>query len=153
METAKYSPANWGVVLSPSASLFFLDCVSEMTQEANQNLLNQQNIPAFSIIWSKWYWWNEIQDLWEYAPKKKNTGVQIFSPYTLWLKTAPCLVWLSGLRAGLQTKRSPVRFPLRAHAWVAGQVPNLGRVRGNHSLHLSNIDVSLPLFLLPFPSL
>ena len=32
----------------------------------------------------------------------------------------PWLVWLSGLSAGLRTKRSPVRFPVRAHAWVVG---------------------------------
>ena len=57
------------------------------------------------------------------------------------------LVWLSGLSAGLRTKGSPVGFPVRAHAWVAGQVPSRGRVRGNHT------DVSLPLFLLPFPFL
>ena len=30
----------------------------------------------------------------------------------------PWLVWLGGLSAGLQTKRSLVRFPVRAHAWV-----------------------------------
>ena len=35
-------------------------------------------------------------------------------------------VLLSGLSAGLQTKGSPVRFPVRAHAWVAGQVPSEG---------------------------
>ena len=34
----------------------------------------------------------------------------------------------------LQTKGSPVRFPVRAHAWVAGQVPRGGHVRGNHTL-------------------
>ena len=34
----------------------------------------------------------------------------------------PRLVWLSGLSAGLQTKGSPVRFLVRAHAWVVGQV-------------------------------
>ena len=57
---------------------------------------------------------------------------------------SPCLVCLSGLSEGLQTKGSPVRFPVRAHAWVAGQVPSRGRVRGNHTL----------MFLsLPFPSL
>ena len=38
----------------------------------------------------------------------------------------PWLVWLSGLSAGLQTQGSPVGFPVRAHAWVAGQVPNRG---------------------------
>ena len=45
-----------------------------------------------------------------------------------------------------------VRFPVRAHAWVAGQVPSWGRVRGSQSLYLLHIDVSLPLFLPPFPS-
>ena len=44
------------------------------------------------------------------------------------------LVWLSGLSAGLQTKGLLVRFPVRAHAWVAGQVPGRGHMRGNHTL-------------------
>ena len=35
----------------------------------------------------------------------------------------PWLVWLSGLSAGLWTERSPVRSPVEAHAWVAGQIP------------------------------
>ena len=42
----------------------------------------------------------------------------------------PWLVWLSGLSAGLQTERSLVRFLVRAHAWVAGQVSRWGIVRG-----------------------
>ena len=53
----------------------------------------------------------------------------------------PCLVWLSGLSAGLRTKGSLVQFPVRAHAWVAGQVPSGGvHERQPHT------DVSLPLF-------
>ena len=28
------------------------------------------------------------------------------------------LMWFNGLKAGLQTKASPVWFPVRAHAWV-----------------------------------
>ena len=35
----------------------------------------------------------------------------------------PWLVWLSGLSASLRTKGSLVQFPVRAYAWVAGQVP------------------------------
>ena len=35
----------------------------------------------------------------------------------------PWLMWLSGLSAGLGTKRSLVQFPVRAHAWITGQVP------------------------------
>ena len=63
------------------------------------------------------------------------------------------LVWVSGLSAGLQTEGLPVRFSVREHAWVSGQVPSWGRVRANRSLNLLYISVSLPLFLPPFPSL
>ena len=33
-------------------------------------------------------------------------------------------MWLSALSTGLRTKGSQVRFPMRAHAWVVGQVPS-----------------------------
>ena len=46
----------------------------------------------------------------------------------------PWLLWLSGLSIHLQTKGSPVRFPVRAHACVSGQVPSRGRAGGNHIL-------------------
>ena len=47
-----------------------------------------------------------------------------------------------------QSKRLPVRFPLRAHAWAAGQVPGRGRARGSHTLMLlSHTDVPLPFSL------
>ena len=39
----------------------------------------------------------------------------------------PQLVCLSGLSASLQTKRLLVHFPVRAHAWIVGQVPCLRR--------------------------
>ena len=45
----------------------------------------------------------------------------------------PWLVWLSGLNASLWTQRLPVGFPVRAHAWVAGQVPTWGHMRGNYT--------------------
>ena len=44
----------------------------------------------------------------------------------------------------LQTKGSPVRFPVWAHAWVAGQVPNGGHIRGNHTLMFLSLSFSLP---------
>ena len=47
----------------------------------------------------------------------------------------------------LWNKGSPIQFPVRAHAWVAGQLPSGVRARGNHTL------MFLPLFLLPFLSL
>ena len=65
----------------------------------------------------------------------------------------PWLVWLSGLGIILQTKKLLVWFPVRAHAWVASQIPDWGHARGNCSMFLSHIGVSLPLFYLPFPSL
>ena len=55
----------------------------------------------------------------------------------------PWLVWLSGLNI----KGLPVQFPVRAHAWVAGQVPSRGRVRGNHTLVFVSLSPSLPLCL------
>ena len=41
---------------------------------------------------------------------------------------------LSGLSARLWTKGLPVRFPVRAHAWVSDQVPRGGHGRSNHTL-------------------
>ena len=35
----------------------------------------------------------------------------------------PWLVWLSGLSVSLLAERSPVQFPVKAHAWVASQGP------------------------------
>ena len=59
----------------------------------------------------------------------------------------PQLVWLSGLSTGLRTKGSPVRFPVRAHAWVSGQVPSRGPARGNHALMFLSLSFSLPFHL------
>ena len=56
----------------------------------------------------------------------------------------PWLVWLSGLSAGLGTKGLTARFPVRAHAWVAGQVPSLGHARDKHTL----MFLSLSFFFL-----
>ena len=52
-------------------------------------------------------------------------------------------MWLSGVSARLRSKESLVLFTVRAHAWVAGQVPSRGRTRGNHTL----LALSLPLSL------
>ena len=60
------------------------------------------------------------------------------------LGEGPWLVWLSGLRASMQTKGSLVRFPVRAHAWVAGQVPSRGRARVNHTLMFPPLAFTLP---------
>ena len=60
----------------------------------------------------------------------------------------PWLVWLSGLSATLRTKRLLVRFPVRAHAWVAGQVPVGGaREATTHWCFSPFLSPSLPLSL------
>ena len=51
------------------------------------------------------------------------------------------------IKRGLRTKGSPVQFPVRAHAWAAGQVPNEGHVRGNHTLMFLSLSFSLLLSL------
>ena len=55
----------------------------------------------------------------------------------------PWLVWLSELSTGPGTKGSLVQFPVRAHAWVTGQVSNRGHVRGNHTLMFVSLSFSL----------
>ena len=55
------------------------------------------------------------------------------------------LGWLSGLSAVLQTKGSLVQFLVRAHAWVVGQVPSRGCVRGKHTLVFPSLSPSLSL--------
>ena len=60
-----------------------------------------------------------------------------------------CVVALAGMaqwiELGLWTKGSLVQFPFKAHAWVVGQVPNRGHVRGNHTLMFLSLSFSLPL--------
>ena len=56
----------------------------------------------------------------------------------------PWLEWLSGLSTGLQSKGSLVRFPVRAHAWVVGQIPSREHMRGNHTLMFLSLSFSLP---------
>ena len=54
------------------------------------------------------------------------------------------MVWLSGLSTILRAKGSLVQFPVRAYAWVAGQIPSWGCVRGNHTLMFLSLSFSLP---------
>ena len=55
-----------------------------------------------------------------------------------------CPVWLSRLSASLGTKGSLVKFPVRAQAWVMGQIPSKGFMRGNHTLMFLSLSFSLP---------
>ena len=57
----------------------------------------------------------------------------------------PWLVWLSGLSVGLRTKGLSVRFPVRAHAWVADQVPSRGCMKGKHTLMFLSFSLPSPL--------
>ena len=60
----------------------------------------------------------------------------------------PCLVWLSRVSTGLWTKGLLVRFPVRAHAWGAGQVPSRGhRETTTHCFFSLSLSPSLPLSL------
>ena len=59
----------------------------------------------------------------------------------------PWLVWLRELGAGLQIKGSLVQFPVRAPAWVAGQVPSRGPSRGNHTVMFLSLSFFLPSLL------
>ena len=56
---------------------------------------------------------------------------------------ASWLLWLKGLSANLRTKRSQVQFPVRAHVWVAVQVPQWEAYKRQ-----PHTDIPFP----PFPS-
>ena len=64
------------------------------------------------------------------------------------MQQSPWLVCLSGLSTGLQTEGLLVRYLVRAHAWVAGQVPSWGHAGGNHTLMFFSLSFSLPSPLL-----
>ena len=55
-------------------------------------------------------------------------GVKTYLDISVGLEDAamPRLVWLSRLGVILPSKTSPVQFPTRAYAWVAGLGPCLG---------------------------
>ena len=59
------------------------------------------------------------------------------------VKCRLCLVWLCGLSTRLRSKGSLVRFPVRAYAWIAVQVPSWGCWRGNHILIFLSLSFSL----------
>ena len=54
------------------------------------------------------------------------------------------LVWLRGLVVCLRIKGSPFQLPVRAQAWVSGQVPRRGRMRDNHTFMFLSLSFSLP---------
>ena len=69
----------------------------------------------------------------------------------------PQLVWLIWLGTVMQTERLPVRFPVTAHAWVAGLVSSWGVYRRqpmdvsvSHGCFFSFPSPSLPLSLKKF---
>ena len=43
--------------------------------------------------------------------------------------------------------RVAIRFLVRAHAWVVGQVPSRGHMRGNHTLMFLSLSFFLPFLL------
>ena len=77
--------------------------------------------------------------------RRQNHRRHDFTPTSLALikEAAPAGVaqWIC---TSLQTEGSPVRFPVRAHAWVVGQVPCRGYMRGNHTLMFLSLSFSLP---------
>ena len=48
------------------------------------------------------------------------------------------------IERGLQIKGLLVQFPVRARAWVSGQFPSWGCVRGNRTLMLLSLSFSFP---------
>ena len=104
-------------------------------KKLNNNLRSNQTNLAGGKIW----WTLGLGYLTNHCPGKETI-----------LALAGVAQWIE---CCLRTQSLLVGFPVRAHAWVVGWVPGWGCVRGNQSMYLLYIDVSLPLFLPPFPPL
>ena len=74
-----------------------------------------------------------------------SNPIDFFNSSFKWA-SQPWLLRLNGLSASLQNERLWVRFPVRAHSWAVGQVSSWGHKR-------SNLSMSLPFFIPPFPYL
>ena len=103
-------------------------------------LLNFLLLPVTELVLTRWSYWLFLDQTALFAQIEWARLVRKGLSLTL-AGVAQWIEWWP------ETKGSLVRFPLRAHAWVAGQVRSMrAHERQPH------IDVSLPLFLPPFPS-
>ena len=133
------------------ADKFLLQCATEGDLATTPLWLASSYLPYLTQIRLNWI----SQDFFPWSRSfhlslldRKGGRSQVLSESFVSLITIlmPWLVWLGGLSAGLRTKGLPVR----AHAWVAGQVPSRGCATGNHtSMFLS---LSFSLFLCCDPS-
>ena len=84
--------------------------------------------------------------------QKRRVSALNYNPKNLKQESSqkPWLVWLSGWSASLQIKGWLVQFPVREHAWVMGQVPSWGHVRGNQRISHTSVFLSLS-FSFPSP--
>ena len=100
------------------------------------------------LLFSIWHLWHEsLFCSGGWALRQRQKGSKLMRERSTQDRSCsflPWLLWLSELSASLWTKGSPVWTPVRAHAWVAGQVPSRGRVRGNHTLIFPSLSFSLP---------
>ena len=126
--------------------------------KTSSKILNKGNEPC--VKWSKGYgkFCNKLRPFQLYflfIMYLHNVYQGNSQSYAIWLFSRQCdqnipsikkkyVLWL-GLGVVLQTQRSPVWFPVRAHAWVVGQIPTWGQARGNWSMLLCHIYVSLPV--------
>ena len=99
------------------------------------------------VLWKKQPSQLTIQTIAPYETNNKNTLVRTETATAIMTTkltiTFPWLVWLHGLSANLQTKRLPVWFPIRAHAWVEASSP-AGDMQGATDLCISHTSMFLP---------
>ena len=139
---------SWQVIEKSNLGLF----QSSLSVGLKQRSLNQEQQYYLGISWKLKFSGPTLdelnQKLWVGAQQTVLTSPLGFC-WTIKFKRhfSPWLVRLSELSASLQTKGSPVQFPVRAHAWVAGQVPSWGVCERQ-----PHIDVSPPLLLPAFLS-
>ena len=126
-----------------------LSCLLGSHTHLDENAERKVSIRKSNFLLDGWPWWLKL------CPHKTAGGSEtvVSLPDSVSEGNAmPCRVqgytgWALAavaqwIEQGPANQRSPVQFPVRAHGWVAGQVPSQGCRRGN-----KHIDVPLPLSL------
>ena len=140
--TPQLNSSNIGLVLSR--------CLSLLLAGGNSVVDNVRLHKCLGSNWLSRRFYLSCMLAWE---RKEMRGMKTSDDWmSLWWLNSDGLLWqvqLSLLTIVPQSERSPVRFPVRAHAWVAGQVPSGGCVGGNYTMMFFSLSLSpsLPLSL------
>ena len=93
----------------------------------HRSLMNKMSLGNYWLLWRQ-HLRRVVEGRWKFSRE---------------IKGCPWLVFLSGLRTGMWTQRSPVLFLVRTHAWVAGQGSIMGCRKGSHTYMFCSLSLKI----------